>query len=82
MCEQDCCGFNGSLLIKTEVEYVIITVGLSNSRGCKADILLARKIEKAEGEIHLRFLKDIFRLFFGMGIGMSMSIVAARWSEI
>ena len=34
--------------------------------------------ERAEGEMDLRFLKEMVHFSFWMGIGMSMSIVMAR----
>ena len=43
-------------------------------------MFLAREAERAEGKIDLRFWKDI--LCLSLGMGMSMSIVTARWSEM
>jgi len=45
----------------------------------KGDIL---ELGKAEGDMDFRFLKDVIRFFFGVGVGMSMSMVIAKWSEI
>jgi len=56
--------------------------GLSFNRGGEADILLAREAERAEGGMDLRFLKDIVRLSLAVGMGMSMSMMIARWSEM
>lgn len=38
--------------------------------------------ERAEGEKDLRLLKVMVRLCFVVGIGLSMSMEIARWSEI
>lgn len=55
-------------------------MGLSDSGGEKADILLVREAETAEVVMDLRFDNDSVRFPLGLGIGMLMSIVIARRS--
>ena len=56
--------------------------GLSFSGGGEEDILVAREAERAGVEMDLRFLKEIVSLFLVVGMGRSMFMVIARWSEM
>ena len=55
---------------------------LSEVGGEEADKVVARQDAKWEGERVFRLRNEIWRLVFGMGRGVSMSIVMARWSEM
>ena len=44
----------------------------------EADSLLEREAERAEGEMDLRFLNEMLRFSFGMGVEVSMSMVIAK----
>ena len=56
--------------------------GLSGGGCGEADIILRREAERAEGEMDLMFRKVMLRLALGMGMGRSMCMEIARWSEI
>lgn len=84
--EGDGFGSDGGELIQTGGERVVVVVdefrGVIRQYGGEADSLWVREAERAEGEMDLRFLKFIVRLCLEVGMGMSMSIVIARWSEM
>ena len=57
-------------------------MGSSDEGRGEADRQWVSEVERAEGEMDLRFLKVMVRFCFVVGMGMSMSMVIARWSEI